>query len=111
MAFTFDSPKCKIVAPRALRVTIPDIDWNELSITKSQYSQSINQLFLDLSLDLGLTQTVDEPTRGDNILDLFFINNTSLITNTSVIPGVSDHEAVVVESKLIIKPKKLLKER
>ena len=56
--------------------------------------------------DLGHTQTVEEPTRGKNILDLFFINNTSLITNTSVIPGVSDHEAVLIESKLLIKPKK-----
>ena len=39
---------------------IPDIDWNELSITKSQYSQSINQLFLDLSQDLGLFQNQPE---------------------------------------------------
>ena len=58
---------------------------------------------------MGLTQTVEDPTRGNNILDLFFTNNTSLITNTTVISGVSDHEAVVIESKLFIKPRKPVK--
>ena len=56
--------------------------------------------------DLGLTQTVSSPTRGDNILDLFFTNNTNFIRNTSVISGTSDHQAVIVESNISFKPKK-----
>ena len=50
--------------------------------------------------ELGLHQTVSEPTRGNNILDLFFTNIPSLIKKSSVISGVSDHEAVTVEGKL-----------
>ena len=51
---------------------LPDINWKTNTIVGSQYSLSKNQLFLDLTHDLGLTQTVQEPTRGNNILDLFF---------------------------------------
>ena len=50
---------------------LPDIDWNTNKITKNQYSVPINQLYLDLVNDLGLSQTVTDPTRGNNILDLF----------------------------------------
>ena len=85
---------------------LPDIDWKSNKIIKHQYSVEINQLFLDLASDLGLYQTVENPTRGNNILDLFFTNNVNLIKKTSVVPGVSDHEAVVIESKLFIKTKK-----
>ena len=60
----------------------------------------------DLTQDLGLIQTVQDLTRGNNILDFFFTNNINLITKTSVISGVSDHQAVTIESKLFIKQKK-----
>lgn len=61
---------------------------------------------MDLAQDLGLTQTVADPTRGDNILDLFFTNYVNFINKTSVISGVSDYEAVTIESKLSLNPKK-----
>ena len=85
---------------------LPDIDWKTEKIIGKQYSSSINQLFLDLAHDLGLTQTVNDPTRGSNILDLFFTNNINFINKTTVISGVSDHEAVTIESKLSLQPKK-----
>ena len=47
---------------------------------------------------------VIEPTRitedTENILDLFFSNNSSLMNRVEVIPGISDHETVYVESSL-----------
>ena len=80
---------------------IPDIDWNTHKIADDRkYSKPLNQHFLDLAYDFGLHQTVKNPTRGDNILDLFFTNNINLIKNTQVISGVSDHHAAIVESKL-----------
>ena len=87
-------------------LNLPDIDWEFNTITSHQYPSSINQLFLDLASELGLSQTVTEPTRGDNILDIFLTNNLDLIKSTKVISGVSDHEAVIIESKLYIKTKK-----
>ena len=80
---------------------IPDIDWTTHKIADVHtYSEPINQLFLDLAYDHGLHQTVRHPTRGDNILDLFFTNNISLVKNTEVVSGVSDHDAAIVDSRL-----------
>jgi hypothetical protein len=45
-----------------------------------------------------------EPTRitktQSNTLDLFFTKNNTLVNQVRVIPGISDHEAVVIESSL-----------
>ena len=35
-----------------------------------------------------------------NILDLFFTNFPALIQNTQVTPGLSDHDIVIIESKI-----------
>ena len=89
---------------------LPSIDWETNSIKKTkqkkkkqknyQYSLSVNNLFLEMSQNLGLKQIVSEPTRGNNILDLFFTNNTELIDKTEIVSGVSDHEAVIISSRL-----------
>ena len=44
------------------------------------------------------------PTRGQNILDLFFTTNHTLMDNVSIIPGLSDHDIVLakVNAKLEI---------
>ena len=44
-----------------------------------------------------------QPTRNENNLDLFLTNNESLVKSTSIIPGISDHEIVIINS--IIRPK------
>jgi len=54
------------------------------------------RFLLDFCLSSFLTQIVKQPTRGDNILDLIFVNDTSFIENAEVfheIPG-SDHKSV-----------------
>ena len=62
-----------------------------------------NQL-LDITADRFLQQLVNQPTRitetKENILDLFFCNNSSLVNTVEVIPGISDHEAVYIEASL-----------
>ena len=50
-----------------------------------------------------LVQMQKQPTRNENNLDLFLTNNESLVKSTSIIPGISDHEIVVIDS--IIRPK------
>jgi len=61
---------------------------------------SPHEKFLGILVDNGLTQIIDKPTRHNNTLDLFVSNNPSLIQSTQVIPGLADHEAVVVEVDL-----------
>ena len=54
---------------------------------------------------------VTEPTRttekAHNVLDLFFTNNQSLVNRVEIIPGIGDHDAVMVESSL--RPHKVTK--
>ena len=39
---------------------------------------------------------LDEPTRGVNVLDLFFTNNESLVQHVNVRPRISDHDYVEI---------------
>ena len=59
---------------------------------------------INISTDRFLQQLVSQPTRitetKENILDLFFCNNRSLVNTVEVIPGISDHEAVYIEASL-----------
>ena len=42
-------------------------------------------------------QLVTTPTRGSNILDLFFISHPDLVVSCQTAPGISDHDSVIVE--------------
>ena len=50
--------------------------------------------------DHGLLQLVTEATRGENTLDLFLTNNKTLINRLQVIPGISDHDCLLVEGDI-----------
>ena len=62
---------------------------------------------MSLTEDNGLSQLQREPTREGNILDLYFNNNPGLMQGMHTIPGISDHDIVVVDS--VIKPVTQLK--
>jgi hypothetical protein len=55
---------------------------------------------LDICQDNCLEQVVNEEThfteKSKSILDLFFTSNSSLINKVEVIPGISDHDIVLV---------------
>ena len=76
----------------------PDIDWQSLSVRKDAQDREVQQALLDLATDFNLTQVHDEPTRKNNLLDLVFTTNPSLIKSTANAPGISDHDMVVVDS-------------
>ena len=48
---------------------------------------------------------VTEPTRitelASNVLNLFFTSNSTLVNKVQIIPGISDYEAVYIESKIV----------
>ena len=44
-----------------------------------------------------LEQVNTTPTRGSNILDLYFTSHPDFILQCFTAPGLSDHEAVVVD--------------
>ena len=59
--------------------------------------------FVSLLVDFSLVQMVNEPTRGENVLDLFLTSNHTLVEDIKVSPGIADHNIVV--AKVNLKPK------
>jgi len=78
-------------------VNLPDINWSSHCVTGHNYSLSLNNIFLNFLESNGLTRTVEFPTRGQNILDIF-TNRPSLIVLCKTIDGISDQEVVLVKS-------------
>ena len=83
---------------------VPYIDWETLAILPSCNSWGMYEKLLDVIDENELQQFQLEPTRNDATLDLFFTNKPSLIKNITVIPGISDHDTVVVDTALTITP-------
>ena len=50
--------------------------------------------------EAGLTQTQRDPTRGQNLLDLFCCNKPLLVKTCISIPGISDHSIVLADCNL-----------
>ena len=75
-------------------LNLPDIHWDSTSIQGNQVKSAINKRFQNCSLE----QMVTFATRHNNTLDIFLTNRPSLINRCLPIPGLSDHDAVFVES-------------
>jgi hypothetical protein len=79
-------------------INLPDINWESMTHTPSpQYGHSVNDKFIQVCQDSNLTQCVSQPTRGNNILDLFLTTNPDLVTHQEITEGISDHDAVLTE--------------
>lgn len=71
----------------------PDIDWVNYTTSGSNDAKK----FLDNCLNFNLIQVVNQPTRGDNILDLVLTSSPELIENVDSVPGLSDHNILLIE--------------
>ena len=78
----------------------PQINWSTEIITgggRSGVEMKAAQLLRDFSSDFCLTQLIDKPTRGTNILDLVFTNNEDLVYDWKVFDaGISDHRMIMI---------------
>ena len=80
----------------------PDIDWDKLCLKHSKTTQDKNeqQHLIEIMSDFNLSQMHSEPTREENLLDLVFTTNPSLIKSTANAPGISDHAMVVTDADI-----------
>ena len=78
----------------------PSFDWADRTLTPGCPHPSKHNDFIDFLDELGLDQIIKENTRDNNTLDLFLTRNSTLVSWATVIPGLSDHDAVSVESRL-----------
>jgi len=90
---------------------LPGWDWKNNQLKPKTQNVNIHHKFTDILDDHGLTQIVNEPTRGTHTLDLFITNYTGSFRRTEVIPGLSDHDIVYtvdrIPAKLQQKPRKI----
>ena len=82
-------------------VNLPGFDWKYSCIFPRCHFPEITRKFSDC-LNHGVVQLINNPTWGKNVLDLFIINDNSLIIKTEIVQGtcISDHDAVFVEGNI-----------
>ena len=51
--------------------------------------------FVSLLDDFSLVQMVNEPTRGENVLDLCLTSNHTSVNDISILLRIADHDIVV----------------
>ena len=66
----------------------PDINWENLTVRSNAPDREIQQALIDITTEHRLKQVHNQPTRQDNILDLVFTNNQSLVKSSTSIPGI-----------------------
>ena len=81
---------------------LPQIDWDTEQIKQNCSYTSVYDSFLKIIHDFGLEQIVKIPTRNNNTLDLFLLNQPSLVHSTKTLPplGQGDHDIVHHELKI-----------
>ena len=82
---------------------LPGMNWSCLTVTSNQYSYAMTDTYLDILRNCNVEQIVDFPTRGNKTLDIFLTSNPGLIDRCKPIPGVGDHDAVLIDT--LIKPR------
>jgi hypothetical protein len=61
---------------------LPEINWPNSSVIDNAKRPKLHSTFLETINDHRLDQVNHKPTRGNNILDLFFTNNSSLVNRS-----------------------------
>ncbi|CAG2246306.1 unnamed protein product [Mytilus edulis] len=87
---------------------LPNYDWVKQELKPNcKFTNTYNNFF-DIMNDHNLEQVVHIPTRQENTLDLFYINQPSLVQNIKTLPslGTSDHDIVFHEMNITMGRKK-----
>ena len=87
-------------------MNLQDIDWTTNQIVSNQYHKDTNLEILNKLDELNLHQMAKEPTRGKHILDIFCTNKPNLVSRSNLIPGLSDHDIILVDSRIKAKKNK-----
>ena len=74
----------------------PGINWSDMTVKPYAYLKGMCHRLLNIISSFSLSQLQTEPTRQNAVLDLFCTNKPGLVKNISLIPGISDHDGVIV---------------
>ena len=76
------------------------INWDLCTVNHATANRTLKEKLLSILSEAGLKQMRREPTKGQNLLDLFCCNKPSLVKSITSIPGISDHNIVLADCKL-----------
>ena len=60
----------------------------------------MNKFFIDTIQEISMEQTVDFPTRLDNIIELVFTTHPSLVNECKPLPGIGDHDIILTDKSI-----------
>jgi len=83
-------------------LNLPGMQWDTHDFpTPCPYSSQVYEDALLLTDKFLLTQVVDQPTRGDNLLDVILIRDPDLLLKIRVENGISDHKLLTAEFNFV----------
>ena len=91
---TKNSPKSSVIVAGDFNAR--DIDWKMLAPTQECKKKGLCNDLITILGEAGLHQMQRECTRDDAILDLFCTNNPSAVKAIDTIPGISDHDGIIL---------------
>ena len=78
----------------------PCIIWESMSFSTNRTHVAAHSSLIDVMQEHRLEQIVNQPTRHQNILDLFFLNHPSVKHTIDILPGLGDHDIVCVDIEM-----------
>ena len=78
-----------------------DVDWNTDTVPPGVPERKASQMLVSSLNDHHLIQQQREPTRQNNILDLYITNKPSLTKCMNTVPNISDHEGAILVDGVI----------
>jgi hypothetical protein len=74
-------------------LNLPQARWNGDAEKASGFQAFVNNLLWDN----GYTQVVSGPIRGDPMLDIYLLKPESSLISRNIVPGISDHNGVLLQ--------------
>ncbi|CAN8012799.1 unnamed protein product [Ixodes pacificus] len=73
---------------------VPKVSWNRYMLQTGVVS-GVGWEMMNMVRTFARTQIVEEPTRGNNILDLVLTDQPAWVKSSFILPGISDHHVVL----------------
>lgn len=77
-------------------LNLPEVNWNGCGVSIRSDQILVNKLIWEGDL----WQTVSQPTRGDNKLDVMLLRPKDIWRSTETVEGMCDHKAVIMEVEI-----------